>query len=286
MNLMRHNGITSISEMRRIYDNSAPSSFLVETTPKTSAPMYGNGGDKRTLESKYYDKKRERPIYDYLRYNGLNSAQAAGLMGNLAVESYLKADLHQIGGPAYGLMQAEAGRQRAMKNHPYIYEFGSGLTPEEQQQLDYIIDKGINSYTPGEWGRKGFSGARQARQAFLDTDDLNAATTIITNNFLRPGKPHTTRRQAMAEYYDDVMTSQLPYSMEKYQEGLPEFSAGGHKIHIKKANRGKFTALKKRTGHSASWFKAHGTPAQKKMAIFALNSRHWGKKKLHGGVKF
>ena len=32
-------------------------------------------------------------------------------------------------------------------------------------------------------------------------------------------------------------------------------------IHIKPENRGKFTALKKRTGHSASWFKEHGTPA-------------------------
>lgn len=46
-------------------------------------------------------------------------------------------------------------------------------------------------------------------------------------------------------------------------------------IHIKKKNRGKFTALKKRTGKSASWFKEHGTPAQKKMAIFALNARKW-----------
>lgn len=50
-------------------------------------------------------------------------------------------------------------------------------------------------------------------------------------------------------------------------------------IHIKPENRGKFTALKKRTGKSASWFKAHGTPAQKKMATFALNSRHWSKKR-------
>lgn len=50
-------------------------------------------------------------------------------------------------------------------------------------------------------------------------------------------------------------------------------------IHIKPQNRGKFTALKKRTGKSASWFKAHGTPAQKKMATFALNSRHWSKKR-------
>lgn len=46
-------------------------------------------------------------------------------------------------------------------------------------------------------------------------------------------------------------------------------------IHIKPQNRGKFTALKKRTGKSASWFKAHGTPAQKKMATFALNARKW-----------
>ena len=52
------------------------------------------------------------------------------------------------------------------------------------------------------------------------------------------------------------------------------FKDGG-KIHIKKENRGKFTALKKRTGHSASWFKAHGTPAQQKMATFALNARKW-----------
>lgn len=58
-----------------------------------------------------------------------------------------------------------------------------------------------------------------------------------------------------------------------YSEVSP-FAKGG-KIHIKPENRGKFTALKKRTGHSASWFKAHGTPAQKKMATFALNARKW-----------
>ena len=52
------------------------------------------------------------------------------------------------------------------------------------------------------------------------------------------------------------------------------FSNGGS-IHIKPENRGKFTRLKERTGHSASWFKENGTPAQKKMATFDLNSRHW-----------
>lgn len=51
------------------------------------------------------------------------------------------------------------------------------------------------------------------------------------------------------------------------------FGDGG--IFIKPENRGKFTALKERTGKSSTWYKEHGTPAQKKMATFALNSRHW-----------
>lgn len=59
-------------------------------------------------------------------------------------------------------------------------------------------------------------------------------------------------------------------------------AAEGGKIHIKPENRGKFTALKKRTGHSATWFKEHGTPAQKKMATFALNSKKWHKHSLGG----
>lgn len=56
----------------------------------------------------------------------------------------------------------------------------------------------------------------------------------------------------------------------------PHYNSGKDSgIHIKPENRGKFTRLKKRTGKSASWFKAHGTPAQKKMATFALNARKW-----------
>ena len=65
----------------------------------------------------------------------------------------------------------------------------------------------------------------------------------------------------------------LEDSIEFLKKGgsIPTGKSG---IHIKPENRGKFTRLKKRTGKSASWYKAHGTPAQKKMAIFALNSRH------------
>lgn len=86
------------------------------------------------------------------------------------------------------------------------------------------------------------------------------------------------------EMYDRFYESENPrvYYRLKDMASDDEYASGG-KIHIKPENRGKFTALKKRTGHSASWFKAHGTPAQKKMAVFALNSKHWSHKRADGG---
>ena len=77
---------------------------------------------------------------------------------------------------------------------------------------------------------------------------------------------------------DSSSSSSTPFadavSMLTQRSPISYFSNGGS-IHIKPENRGKFTRLKERTGHSASWFKENGTPAQKKMATFDLNSRHW-----------
>lgn len=59
--------------------------------------------------------------------------------------------------------------------------------------------------------------------------------------------------------------------------------ANGGNIHIKPENRGKFTELKERTGKSSTWYKENGTPAQKKMATFALNAAKWSHKHEEGG---
>lgn len=64
------------------------------------------------------------------------------------------------------------------------------------------------------------------------------------------------------------------YNLSDIRKAYNEYAEGGD-IHIKPENKGKFTRLKERTGHSASWFKENGTPAQKKMATFALNARKW-----------
>ena len=74
----------------------------------------------------------------------------------------------------------------------------------------------------------------------------------------------------------DNFFSTLPFGLGLAGYGLSNYSDGKDPgIHIKPENRGKFTRLKKRTGKSTSWFKAHGTPAQKKMATFAMNSKRW-----------
>lgn len=73
----------------------------------------------------------------------------------------------------------------------------------------------------------------------------------------------------------DMRLTSLPNSFNALPDvsTINTFKDGG--IFIKPENRGKFTALKERTGKSSTWYKEHGTPAQKKMATFALNAAKW-----------
>ena len=126
-----------------------PNKLISKSTSAQTTPA---PGDSATLNHPRYKADREQVIYDYLRGRGVGAVQAAGLMGNLAVESWLNANIKQVGGgSAYGLAQMEEPRRKAMMEYNEVpYLFGSKLTPEEQQQLDYIIDKGFNSQTTNE----------------------------------------------------------------------------------------------------------------------------------------
>ena len=50
-------------------------------------------------------------------------------------------------------------------------------------------------------------------------------------------------------------------------------------IHIKKENKGKFTATKKRTGKTTEQLTHSKNPLTRKRAIFAQNAARWNKKK-------
>ena len=56
------------------------------------------------------------------------------------------------------------------------------------------------------------------------------------------------------------------------------FQQNESKIHIKKKNKGKFTATKKRTGKSTEELTHSKNPLTRKRAIFAQNAKKWNKK--------
>lgn len=60
---------------------------------------------------------------------------------------------------------------------------------------------------------------------------------------------------------------------------IPSYKYGG--IHIKKKNRGKFNALKKRTGKTTEELTHSKNPLTRKRAIFAQNAKKW----KHNGRK-
>ena len=165
------------------------------------------GSGKNVYNSSLYNHKEESKMYSYLREQGVPHTQAAAIMGNIAVESYLNPKISQIGGGGgYGLIQAtDPARKNSFINYVgQPYSFGSGLSQESQRQLDYIVKKGLDTYTVGEWRKvQGTAGARDARKKFLETNNIKKASDLFTDSYLRPGKPHKERRQDMTKYYDN-----------------------------------------------------------------------------------
>ena len=60
-------------------------------------------------------------------------------------------------------------------------------------------------------------------------------------------------------------------------ESIDLIIEGKSGIHIKKKNRGKFNALKKRTGKSTEELTHSKNPLTRKRAVFAQNAKKWRK---------
>ena len=132
------------------------------------------------------------------------------------------------------------------------------LSWKNQEPQQYVPTSGINYVAPVSYSEGGELKKRKTWDELSMTERAEMMRVAIENGI-------TTLPEIKKQY-------------NEFAEGgdteVNDYRSGG-KIQIRPENRGKFTRLKERTGHSASWFKAHGTPAQRKMAIFALNSRHW-----------
>lgn len=212
------NGIFDLNEIREDYnsfDSGGPlksksnSEYRVEYAALENNLPYNDvkPGQEglQTYNNQMYNHREEEAMYEYLRTKGVPHTQASAIMGNISVESFLDPRIKQIGGSGEGLIQAtDPDRKERFKNFKGdVYMFGSGLDPETQRQLDFIVNEGLNKFTSGEWRHNHkISRARDARKKFINTEDLIEASDIFTENYLRPGKPHLERRREMTEYFN------------------------------------------------------------------------------------
>lgn len=130
------------------------------------------------------------------------------------------------------------------------------------------VDSSSNDSILNQWSNQDFGA--DFSQSDIGKDGLFRNKAKKLYNKLKK-EQEIARGRALLSYDNAIESADKMNDLR----AMSNYMAKGGKIHIKPENRGKFTALKKRTGKSASWFKEHGTPAQKKMATFALNARKW-----------
>lgn len=130
------------------------------------------------------------------------------------------------------------------------------------------VDSSSNDSILNQWSNQDFGA--DFSQSDIGKDGLFSNKAEDLYNELKK-EQEIARGRALLSYDNAIESADKMNDLR----AMSNYMAKGGKIHIKPENRGKFTALKKRTGKSASWFKEHGTPAQKKMATFALNARKW-----------
>lgn len=151
-------------------------------------------------------------------------------------------------------------------------QFSANDTTDLVNQGNFGLLSAINKSDVGKDGV--FSNKAQRITDRLNRE-RNMANAQAIGNYFAAAQNVDAKQDALAlanyAAYGGPLTMRYTGTMSPFGNTF----ADGGKIYIKPENRGKFTALKERTGKSATWFKEHGTSAQKKMATFALNARKW-----------
>lgn len=202
MRVYLSNNIKSLSKMKEHYNS------------------FANGGElTNSWDSKYVKKNRGNLDYLYSqhRQSGLSHNQSIALLSNYIVESGADPHMTQIGGGGgMGLIQfTDPTRKKHLEEFQPIHDFDGVLDPELQRQARYITSN-VSDLKPGEWrhggGSNRFDTAREAKSAFYDNNkSLEDLVTIVSENYVRPGKPHLDRRKEVAtylnkEYYNNPIT--------------------------------------------------------------------------------
>lgn len=104
---------------------------------------------------------------------------------------------------------------------------------------------------------------------------IEGTDVYTTESYAEPFTPTITKKKGKSKV---SKPSEEAENMENLYPvyPIPSYKDGG--IHIKKKNRGKFNALKKRTGKSTEELTHSKNPLTRKRAIFAQNAAKWNHK--------
>lgn len=145
------------------------------------------------------------------------------------------------------------------------------VLPTDINDYNIILDNNI--YMPGTANHElghvadGLAGSRKIQ-------DFDSGKEYITNTYLNylanSNNTYSSAELRKMGLFDAAGSrSYLVYPIPSYKDGG---------IHIKKKNRGKFNALKKRTGKSTEELTHSKNPLTRKRAIFAQNAAKWNHK--------
>lgn len=229
---------------------------------------------------------------DKLQESGLTLDQAAGIIGNLVIESRLDENAGEVGGVGYGLAQwTTKKRKQDLQNF-----VGSPGATKFEQQLEMMLQEMEN---PDIWSKRKYKRGFESSVIPRKTPAKDAAINFMIG-YENPhkSKSHEKERVAIAEYLlspeiqsrykaNLIPKEQIYLNAEEFFPGklqgggnvmknyLYFFKSGG--IHIKKKNRGKFTDYcgGKVTEECIQKGKHSSNPTTRKRAIFADNARHW-----------
>ena len=235
--------------------NILSNKLSIRELPKEHVP------DNRALgtNDRLYDISSLKYIYNKLKESNVPYIKNMSILTNIAEES--GGNPFAKHGEYFGLLQWSPERYNKISDDFYT---------ELNNQLQYIIESSKNENDKVSWTHGGENSGYKSYKNALDdfnSKDINKSIKGLTLGYVRPKGKHDSVNNRINAF------NILKEMFDEYKSGGILFAKSG--IHIKPENRGKFTALKKRTGKSSTWYKEHGTPAQRKMATFALNAKKW-----------
>lgn len=147
-------------------------------------------------------------VWQFLKSKGYTEQAAAGILGNMDVESGIMPDTEQIQGPAYGLVQWDGSAYPLVPPATWDgREYVQNLLRAAGISGDYKIAKTQSELL--EWCM--FNGqwigavVPTTVEGFKAETSINNATFAFVKNFERAGVEHMERRQAQANYWYNLL---------------------------------------------------------------------------------